>query len=150
MEYTCLKNLHKGFIVTRKPERIKKELIISFSGSPPNAHAIFENEKGESMYRLLKDESCSIPAYFLAGEIKVAVAVLDGKNDAEKCFCEPFFAEEMGEILIVYPNWLDIPMQVVSVYEALNGVKDDMKSLANECVTLNEKVDKVLDGVDFD
>ena len=150
MEYTCLKNVQKGFITTRKPEQVESELLVRFSGAPPNAHAIFENGNGDSLYRLLEDESCSVPAHYLVGEVKSTITVLDGKSNAKKCYCEPFFAERVGGVLLVYPNWLDIPMQIISVYEALNDVKNDVSILSNKCTTLDKKVDKVLDGVDFD
>ena len=41
MKYTLLKNVRKGLVLTRNPKMIEKELIISFSGAPLDATAIF-------------------------------------------------------------------------------------------------------------
>ena len=90
MEYTCIKTLNKigkGFITTRAPKIIEKELIISFLGAPQGATAIFENSNGHSLYRLLADKSCVIPSDFLVGEITVTIVQLDGSSDAEKYHC---------------------------------------------------------------
>ena len=79
MEYKLIKDCGKGFMLTREPETVSDELIVSFTGAPDDATAIFENSDGNSLYRLLKDETCAIPAAFLKGCVKVTVAVLKGK-----------------------------------------------------------------------
>ena len=150
MEYTVLKNVRKGFVFTRKPEMIEKELIISFSGAPSGATAIFENADGNSLYRLLADKTCSVPADFLIGEIKVTVTLLNGKADAEKYTCEPICVERKNGVILVYPNWLDLPMQIIEIYGELQGVKSDMGELFGKYDSLDKKVEKLLDGYDFD
>lgn len=150
MEYTLLKNVRKGFVLTRKPEMIEKELIISFSGAPSGATAIFENADGNSLYRLLADKTCSVPADFLIGEIKVTVTLLNGKADAEKYTCEPICVERKNGAILVYPNWLDLPMQIIELYGELQGVKSDMGELLGKYDSLDKKVEKLLDGYDFD
>ena len=151
MEYTCLKKVRKGFVLTRKPEMIDKELIISFSGISPGMTAIFENAEGNSLYRLLADKTCSAPADFLVnGEIKVTVTLLNGKADAEKFTCEPICAERKNGVILVYPNWLDLPMQIIEIYGELQGVKSGMEELFGKFDSLDKKVDKLLDGYDFD
>ena len=150
MEYTLLKNVRKGFVFTRKPEMIEKELIISFSGAPSGATAIFENADGNSLYRLLADKTCSVPADFLIGEIKVTVTLLNGKADAEKYTCEPICVERKNGVILVYPNWLDLPMQIIEIYGELQGVKSDMGELFGKYDSLDKKVEKLLDGYDFD
>ena len=151
MEYTCLKKTRKGFVLTRKPEMVDKELIISFSGAPSGATAIFENADGNSLYRLLADKTCSVPADFLVnGEIKVTVTLLNGKADAEKFTCEPICVERKNGVILVYPNWLDLPMQIIEIYGELQGVKGGMKELFGKFDSLDKKVDRLLDGYDFD
>lgn len=151
MEYTCLKKVRKGFVLTRKPEMVDKELIISFSGAPSGATAIFENADGNSLYRLLADKTCSVPADFLVnGEIKVTVTLLNGKTDAEKFTCEPICVERKNGVILVYPNWLDLPMQIIEIYGELQGVKGGMEELFGKFDSLDKKVDKLLDGYDFD
>lgn len=151
MEYTCLKKVRKGFVLTRKPEMVDKELIISFSGAPSGATAIFENADGNSLYRLLADKTCSVPADFLVnGEIKVTVTLLNGKADAEKFTCEPICVERKNGVILVYPNWLDLPMQIIEIYGELQGVKGGMEELFGKFDSLDKKVDRLLDGYDFD
>ena len=151
MEYTCLKKVRKGFVLTSKPEMVDKELIISFSGAPSGATAIFENADGNSLYRLLADKTCSVPADFLVnGEIKVTVTLLNGKADAEKFICEPICVERKNGVILVYPNWLDLPMQIIEIYGELQGVKGGMEELFGKFDSLDKKVDKLLDGYDFD
>lgn len=150
MEYTCLNNIAKGFILTRKPEMVDKELIITFSGAPSGATAIFENADGNSLYRLLADRTCVVPADFLVGEIKVTVTMLNGKVDAEKITCEPICAERKNGVILVYPNWLDLPMQIIEIYGEIQGVKDGMSELLGKYDSLYKKVEKLLDGYDFD
>lgn len=151
MEYTCLKKVRKGFVLTRKPEMVDKELIITFSGAPSGATAIFENADGNSLYRLLADKTCSVPADFLVnGEIKVTVTLLNGKTDAEKFTCEPICVERKNGVILVYPNWLDLPMQIIELYGELQGVKSDMGELFGKYDSLDKKVEKLLDGYDFD
>ena len=151
MEYTCLKKVRKGFVLTRKPEVVDKELIITFSGAPSGATAIFENADSNSLYRLLADKTCSVPADFLVnGEINVTVTLLTGKADAEKFTCAPICVDRKNGVILVYPNWLDLPMQIIEIYGELQGVKGGMEELFGKFDSLDKKVDKLLDGYDFD
>jgi hypothetical protein len=153
LQYTLLKVAKgdgKGFVITRKPKIVEKEIAISFSGAPPDATAIFENEKGKSLYRLLVDKACTVPVDFLVGEIKVTVTILNGKVDAEKITCEPICAERKNGVIFVYPNWLDLPMQIIEIYGEIQGVKDGMSELLGKYDSLDKKVEKLLDGYDFD
>ena len=150
MEYTCLKKVHKGFILTRKPEFVGKELVISFSGSPAGATAIFENGKGDYLYRLLVDKTCAVPQDFLVGEIKVTVTILDGSKDTGKYRCEPFCAERKEHLLLVYPNWLDIPTQIVELFGFINDLQCGMDKLSGKTEEIEKKVEKMLAGYDFD
>ena len=150
MEYTCLKKIGKGFIITRKPEILNDGLIISFKNAPTSATIILRNQKGNSLYRSLIDSSCEIPLDFLKGEISVLLTVLNGKSNTEKYICEPFFVEEKNGVIMVYPNWLDLPMQIIDIYGELQSVKGGMEELFGKFDSLDKKVDKLLDGYDFD
>ena len=153
MKYSCLKRLGEngvGFIFTRQPEFLGKELKVSFSGIPPDSTAIFENSNGDFIYRFLLDNTCVVPTDFLVGEIKVTVTILNGKVDAEKFICEPFCVERKNGIILVYPNWLDLPMQIIGIYGVLQEVKDDIDRLHGKYDSLDKKVEKLLDGYDFD
>ena len=141
MKYTLLKNVYKGFMLTRKPGMVDKELIITFSGAPSGATAIFENADGNSLYRLLADKTCSVPADFLVnGEIKVTVTLLNGRADAEKFTCEPICVERKNGVILVYPNWLDLPMQIIEIYGEIQKIKNEMAELKARQTQTEEKL----------
>ena len=153
MQYTCVnarESVGKGFVVTRTPQIIDGDLPVSFLAISPGYTAIFEDSSGRALYRTLVDNACVIPENFLAGEIKVTLAILDGESDSKKYVCEPFYVERKNGVVLVYPNWLDLPMQIIELYSELQGVKDDMGELSGRYSDLDEKVDKLLDGYDFD
>jgi hypothetical protein len=144
MRYNCINRFHKGFIVTRAPEFIDDELIVTFNDAPTGATAIFENEEGDSLYRLLSDNLCCIPTGFLVGEIKVTVAVLDGKESSPRYTCESFMTERKGNLLFVYPNWLDIPMQIVEMYSFVQDVANNLENtVKNEIKQVSGIVNRV-------
>ena len=49
MEYKLIELVKKGFILTREPEVVTDELIITFTGAPDGATAIFENAGRNSL-----------------------------------------------------------------------------------------------------
>lgn len=140
LKYICYKNTNKGFLLTRNPKLVEKELTISFSNAPQNATAIFSNEEGTNLYRDLKDNACVIPLQFLVGEIKVAVADL-GDSLADRCLCESFYAERKGELLFVYPNGMDMPVQVVELYGELQKLKTELLKRDAKLSQLEKRVE---------
>ena len=150
MEYICLKKVGKGFLSTRKPEIVDKELIISFFGAPTDVTVIFENANGNSLYRTLTDNTCALPIDFLVGEIRVVITLLNGKSKKLKIVCESICAEQKNGTTFVYPNGLDLPMQIIEIYSELQKMKCDMEEMHVKHNTLDAKVGKLLDGYDFD
>lgn len=148
MEYKLIDSAKKGFILTRKPEIVDGELIITFTGAPVNATAIFENGDGNSLYRQLSDKTCSIPADFIKGGVKVTVAVLDGKANAPKYICEEIFSDFVGGGVVVCPNGVDIPQEIVGIYASLQIVDEKFEELFKARTELNEKLEKLLEGYD--
>lgn len=150
MEYGLFNSAKKGFILTRTPELISDDLIISFTGAPNDATAIFENEAGNSAYRQLNDGMCALPVDFLVGNVKVVVATLNGKADAPKYKCESIYTKRVSEGVLICPNGIDIPMQIIELFGEIQKIKNEMVTSSRKHDDLNKKVDKLLDGYDFD
>lgn len=152
MEYKLIKDCGKGFMLTREPETVTDELIISFTGAPTHATAIFENGNGNSLYRLLKDDTCAIPAAFLNGRIRVTVAVLDGKEKAPKYTCEGIYTMPIpyGGGVIVCPDGIDTTKELISAHSEIQAIKNDMAELGVKFNALSERLTKLLDGYDFE
>lgn len=149
MEYKLIENIKKGFILTREPDEVGDELIITFTGAPNGATAIFENESGNSLYRLLKDETCSIPKEFIKGSVTATVAVLNGQADAPKYRCEAIYSKSVGGVLVVCPGGLDIPQEIISVYACMQDLNNKQITLTKAIDELNEKLARLLDGWDI-
>lgn len=154
MEYKLLDS-KKGFILTREPEIIDKNLYITFTGAPENATVIFESKiKGDTLYRELQDGMCCVPARFLCpileDVIKVTVVVLDGKSN-EKWQCEEIKTGKniSNDTIIVKPNDMNIPLLIVEVLLEQQKIKDDMKQHTDNFSELNQKLDKLLEGYDI-
>lgn len=151
MEYRLLFNNKKGFLMTRKPEILDDELIITFTDSPNNATAIFENSDGNSLYRLLKDETCSIPKSFLkAGVVKVTITVLDGTSVSPAYVCEGFFVNKQELFTLIHPEGIDVEKLLIDVLKDNEELKEKEKRNAVEIQELREKIDKLIEGYDFD
>ncbi|MCM1218229.1 MAG: hypothetical protein NC548_27400 [Lachnospiraceae bacterium] len=151
MEYKLIKDCGKGFMLTREPETVTGELIVSFTGAPANATAVFENGEGNSLYRLLKDETCAIPADFLKGCVRVTVAVLNGKEKAPKFTCERIYAKPVSDGgVIVCPDGLDVAKEIIAIHGEIQGIKGVCDLLNKSVAALGEKLVKLLDGYDFD
>ena len=146
MEYKLLKTQRKGFCLTREPEVVEGELFITFTGAPEDATAIFENAEGDSLYRLLAGGSCAIPADFLRGEISVCVTVLNGSESEPKYVCEGIYTKTLGGGIVVVPNGLDFPKEIIDVCVELQSVREDIAALAQKDKELDEKLVQLLHG----
>lgn len=149
MEYKLIENIKKGFIVTREPEQVDDELIITFTGAPSGATAIFENESGNSLYRQLYDATCSIPKEFIKGSVRVTIAALNGQSNAPKYRCETIYSKTVNGVLIVCPNGLDIPQEIISVYACMQDLNNKQTTLTKAIDEVNEKLARLLDGWDI-
>lgn len=136
--------------ITRNAEIVDKELAFSFSGAPPNSTAIFENGNGNSLYRPIEDGVCIVPADFLTGTVKLTVTELNSRNSAKKFACEEIFTEHKNGALIVYPSGLDIPVQIIEICTQMQEFYEYTQELSKIQDKLGEKLDKLLEGYDFD
>ena len=150
MEYKLIEVARKGFILTREPEVVTDELIITFTGAPNNATAIFENGLGDSLYRLLNNGVCSVPAGFLTGVVKCTVAVIDGAPKAPKFICESIYIKHTNGGVVCCPDGVDIPLQMIETLSQVQDIKNNLNELAKQQKTLSEKLDKLIEGYDFE
>lgn len=148
MEYKLLDN-GKGLILTRQPEIVQRHLFITFSGAPKNATAIFEKVDGDSLYRQLQDDTCGLPAHFLDGDIKVSVTILDGSSNAPKWRCEEIKAQKQESGVLVCPNDMNIPIQMVEIQLEQQKINENINKLVENYSELNKKLEKLLEGYDI-
>ena len=149
MEYRLLCD-KTGVILTREPEIVSDELLIAFSGALDGYTAIFERDDGDSMYRQIKDENCSVSAAFLRGSIKVTVANLDGSVKPKKWLCEGIKAVRLKNVgVLISPDDANLQNKVVKLqigYAELKGKSDKQEQKISE---LETKLNKLLEGYDI-
>lgn len=151
MEYKLIQDCLKGYVLTREPETVTDELIISFTGAPADATAVFENGEGNSLYRLLKDDTCAIPVAFLKGCVRVTVAMLNGKDNAPKYDCEGIYTAPIPPVgVIVCPDGLDMALELISARAEIQTLRERIDALCARADTTDERITKMLDGYDFD
>ena len=150
MEYKLIELVKKGFILTREPEVVTDELIITFTGAPDGATAIFENAGRNSLYRMLEKETCRIPADFLDSIVKCTVVVLNGKPDAPKYACESIYVKRIDGKVICCPNGVDTPLQIIAVLSEIQDIKNDIVHLNDEQSKIVKKLDRLIEGYDFE
>lgn len=146
MEYKLLKK-NRGIILTRQPELIKDELIITFAGAPDKATAIFDNGDN-SLYRQLEDGSCAVPALFLKGETRVTVTLLNGAVNAPKWACEGIKGTETKGGVFVCPNDMDVPSKIADILIAQDEITDKIGELMKMYSGLETKLNRLLEGYD--
>lgn len=141
IEYSCLPSIGKGFITNRKPKVVEKRLTISFLNAPKCSIAIFENEAGNTLYRDLEDKSCLIPLDFLVGEIKVVIASKETQK-RENIICESFYSEQKTDGVLVSPNWLDIPKQVIDLHMEFEKLVHIVNKQKEKIYSLEKRIEE--------
>lgn len=151
MEYKILRDFKKGILLTRQPEIVSDELIITFSDAPDDAVAIFESyATGDSIYRTLQDKTCSVPVEFLKGEINVHVTVMDGKTAAPVFVCEELKAEPVqGSGVLILPNDSNLTKIVAEIQLDMQEIKNELKTVTEKYSELDKKLVKLLEGYDI-
>lgn len=147
MVYKLLDN-GSGVILTRQPANAESALFVHFMGVPANATAIFTLESGETYYRDLSDDSCSLPAAKLQGAIKVTVAVLD-KTPLRRWICEEFKADKLKEGTLIAPNDMNLPQTVVELRLENEKLRSTCRNLEEMYKELSDKLEKIMEGYDF-
>lgn len=146
MEYKLLDN-GTGIILTRQPEIVSDMLYISFDGAPRDATAII-TANGSSIYRLLEDGMCSIPAS--AGIVAVGIAELDGSAKPRRWICEGLKAEPLKDGQTLYaPNDGNLPETVAKLRLENQAIRESLSSLENSIKALREKFQKMMEGYDI-
>ena len=150
VEYKLFDGVNKGFMLSREPIAVDRatELKFKFVSAPAQSTAVFEDAEKRTMYRNLVDGECSIPATFLTSDISVSVVVFG--DSTRKYDCEGVYVKGFNDKVIVCPNGLDIPAQIVDIYSKMQEMLDSIKTLSNGYIKLDEKLRKLLEGWDFD
>lgn len=136
-------------VLTRQPELVYDDLYVDFSGAPSGATAIFE-VGGDTMYRLLSDETCSVPVDKLNGVVKVTVALLDGSARPRKWACEELLAEKQKNCgTLISPNDMNLPQRFVELKLENETIRQSQKRLEGRVKELEDKLEKLLEGYDL-
>lgn len=148
MEYKILDN-GTAVVLTRQPELVYDELYIDFSGAPSGATAIFE-VGGDSLYRLLHGETCSVPADKLNGVVKVTVALLDGSARPRKWACEELLAEKQKSGgTLVSPNDMNLPQRFIELKMENEAIRQTNERIETRLKELEDKLERLLEGYDL-
>jgi hypothetical protein len=147
-EYRVLNN-GTAVLITRQPSLENGEICVTFTGAPSGATAIFEFN-GNSIYRLLEDGMCTIPANKLKGPVVVTIALLDGSSRPEKWVCEELMADvwENGAVL-VSPNDANLPQRVTELALENEELRVLLGKLAGEIQSLKDKLESLYEGYDL-
>lgn len=147
-EYRVLNN-GTAVLLTRQPSLENGEIYVAFTGAPSGATAIFEFN-GNSIYRLLDDGTCTIPADKLKGPVVVTLAILDGSSRPEKWICEELVADvwENGAVLIS-PNDANLPQRVTELALENEELRALLGKLAGEIQSLKDKLESLYEGYDL-
>lgn len=149
IEYKIFNYTKKGFVLSRKPFALKEqELRVRFENAPENGTAIFEDAQKKTVYRRLIDGACNVPKDFLNGDISVVIAVFSGNTP--KYQCEGIHVERVSDELIVYPGGIDMPAELSTVLDKLEGLAQDNVAMNKKLNEANKKLEKILDGYDFE
>jgi len=149
MEYRLLDN-GVGVILTRQPKIAEGELLVSFAGAPADSTAIFETESGDCYYRKLSDGACSLPVSKIFGEVKVTVALLNGKTPTRRWLCEEIKAENQNSgCALIAPNDMNLPQTVVELRLENQEIRQTQEELKKLCKELKDTLEKIMEGYDF-
>lgn len=149
MEYKLLCD-KTGVILTRQPELVTDKLFITFTGAPEGATAVFERDDGNSMYRLIEGEICSLDAAFLRGTIKCAVAMLNGSVKTQKWLCEGIKTVRIKDVgVIVSPDDVNLQNKLVKIQIEKAALQNTVDKHEERISELEKKLTKLLEGYDI-
>ena len=149
MQYKIFEN-GTGVILTRQPDLEQNDLFVEFVDAPLGATAIFETKNGDSFYRVLEDGVCSFPVSRLSGEVKVTLAILDGKTPPHRWICEEFKVSNLknGGTLIA-PNDMNLPQRFVELKLENEVIRKANERLEKRLSDLENQFEKLLEGYDL-
>ena len=111
-----LLNDGQGVILTRQPDVLEGDLVVTFSGAPAGAVALFK-AGGTTCYRELEaGGSCLVPRRILNGTIQVSVTCYNGTVTPQRWKCENLIASALPNgTVILAPDDNNLPLEVVNV-----------------------------------
>ena len=149
MEYKLLCD-KTGVILTRQPELVTDKLFITFTGAPEGATAVFERDDGNSMYRLIEGEICSLDTAFLRGTVKCTVAMLNGSVKAQKWLCEGIKAVRIKDVgVMVSPDDVNLQNKLVKIQIEKAALQNTVDKHEERISELEKKLAKLLEGDDI-
>ena len=136
-------------IITRQPVALYEELRVTFAGAPEGATAILESG-GDSFYRVLDEESCSVPVDKLNGVVKVTVALLDGSTRSRKWVCEELLAEKLKDGgTLVFPNDMNLPQRFIELKLENESIRQTNERIEARLGELENRLERLLEGYDL-
>lgn len=149
LTYKLLSN-HTGVLMTRGVQLIKDALPVTFENAPAQATAVFACGGSECYRALSSDGACEIPASFLAGDVNVAVVILDGSARPTKWSCEGLCAERQKDgAVFVSPDDTDLAGKVAALCVENDMLHGEIKALSEQFETLSRRVETMLEGYDL-
>ncbi len=147
-EYRVLDN-GTAVLMTRQPALEEGDVLITFTGAPDGATAVFESGK-DAIYRLLKDGCCLVPSDKLCGAVRVTLAVLDGTARPRKWVCEELMADrwESG-LVMISPNDANLPQRVTELKLENENIRQMGRELQERIVALEERLERLYEGYDL-
>ena len=150
VEYQLFEHEKKGIILKRATVSHDKEkdLIVRFMNAPPGGMAIFETSDERTVYRRIKNCECCVPRSFLNGVISVTYVVFSGNT--VKYQCENIYALDAGEKVVICPGGVNLETEVINLNLKIDILSKNYNELNGQLEKLNKKLEKILDGYDFD
>lgn len=147
-EYRVLNN-GTAVLLTRQPSLENGEICVTFTGAPSDATAIFEFN-GNSIYRLLDEGTCTIPADKLKGPVVVTLAVLDGSSRPEKWICEELMADPWEDgLVLIGPNDAKLPQRFMELKLENEEIRILNENLEERIKALEDKLESLYEGYDL-
>jgi hypothetical protein len=139
----------EGILITRQPLLVEEEIYVSFSGTPPNATAIFSTSEA-SFYRNLVNGGCTAPINKMNGEVSVTVCVLEGSGAGQKWTCEGLKCDKHKDGgTVLFPNDMNIPEKFAKIEIEFDEHKKHCIQIEEKLKNLENKLSEILEGYDL-
>lgn len=140
----------QGVILTRQPNVLEGDLVVTFSGAPAGAIALFKTD-GANCYRELEGgASCLIPHHILNGAIQVSVTCYNGTVTPQRWHCEGLVATTLANgAVILAPDDNNLPLDVANVKIAYHKLREDFAELEGKFNKLSDTFTSMMEGYDL-
>lgn len=152
MEYTYkLLNDGAGVVLTRQPEILEGDLIVTFLDAPVGAVALFKSGEDTECYRELSGAgSCLVPRRMLKGTVEVSVTCYDGTVAPQRWCCESLIANTLPNgTVVLMPDDNNLPLEVVDLKIANHKIREDFAELEEKFNKLSDTFTSMMEGYDL-